>query len=132
MIAKFGIWEIDENFGLIANINNYNIAKESLWNTIDISGYVVWDWLIHLSEKKWITNDNYKDLVIAFLFAQDFFIKYKPKNTKDASTAQSIYLLQQYVEFEEDNKNDEFVNEPFHIIDKYLNKSSNIKFLNIT
>lgn len=104
MITKFGTWVIDENFGLFSKVNpthKYKIAKETLWDTTEYKGQIVWDWLIHLAEKTWITTTNFSDLVTAFLFAQDFFQSSKPANVENASTAQTIYIIQQIIELRE-------------------------------
>jgi len=53
---------------------------------------------MHLSEKTWINTLNFNDLISAFLFAQDYFKSYKPGNSKEASTAQTIFVAQQLIE----------------------------------
>lgn len=101
MVTKFGIWEIEKDFGIIGRLRqgeDYNIAKETLWQTTDFKGQVVYDWLIHLTEKTWVTKEIYDDLVIAYVFAIDYFKKQKPNNAKPASISQSIYVGQQLVE----------------------------------
>lgn len=111
MITKFGIWEIDEDFGIIGRINpnyDYNIAANRLWETIEYRGHHIWNWLHHLSEKSWINPDNFNDLVAALAFAQDFFKDQKPDHALYASTAQSIFIAQQLVALNskpEDNVN---------------------------
>ena len=101
MITKFGIWEIDEEYGIIGRVNpgyDYNIAAMRLWEAIEYRGHLVGSWLIHLSEKTWIKPENFNDLVAALAFAQDFFKDQKPGNALNASTAQSIFIAQQLVE----------------------------------
>jgi hypothetical protein len=110
MITKFGTWEIDEKFGLFSKVNpthKYKIAKERLWETTEYKGQIVWDWLIHLAEKTWITTSNFNDLVAAFLFAQDFFQSSKPADTENVSNAQTIYIAQQIIELREKSEDGE-------------------------
>jgi len=41
MITKFGIWEIEEDFGIIGKVGptyDYNIGKETLWQTTESNG----------------------------------------------------------------------------------------------
>jgi hypothetical protein len=93
-VTKFGIWEIHKNFGIVGRVNpslNYKIGKETLWDTTDYKGHIVWDWLIHLTGKTWINKKIYNDFIIAFVFALDYFKKYKPNNAKEGSISQSIY-----------------------------------------
>ena len=96
MITKIGIWEIDEDglTGKVGSGYDYNIAKERLWETRDFKGQIVWDWLIHLTEKDWVTKENINDLNTAFLFCQDYFKAFKPNLTQNVSTAQTIYIQQ--------------------------------------
>lgn len=138
MLTKFGIWEIDEEFGLVGKVNpgyDYNIAKERLWETTEYRGQLVWEWLIHLTEKTWITVDNYNDLVAAFLFGQDFFKNSRPTNARQASTAQTIYVGQQLVEVGSKSENDNEMGTDVTSKDsmdkmmKYLEELSEIKLL---
>lgn len=104
MVTKFGTWVIDENFGLLGEVNpthKYRIAKETLWDTTEYKGQIVWDWLMHLADKTWINTSNFNDLIAAFLFAQDFFQSYKPIDAENASSAQTIYIAQQIIEVRE-------------------------------
>ena len=111
MITNFGIWEIDKEFGIIGRVSQtfkYRIAKETLWNTSEYKGHIVWEWLIHLSEKTWVNKEIFNDLVIAYIFSQDYLSKHKPQNSKQGSIAQSIYIGKQLVELtmESDNSDE--------------------------
>jgi hypothetical protein len=140
MLTKFGIWEIDEDFGIIGKVNpiyDYNITKESLWKTRKFQDLYVWEWLIHLTEKTWITIENYNDFVTAFTFAQDFFKDYKPKDNVYISIANSIYIGQQFVllNHNKDNQKDFEANGSngytLEDILYYKNKISEIKSLDL-
>ena len=95
MIIRFGMWEINEELGLICKNKpggDYNIGKSRLWETIDYDGELIWSWLYHLADKKWITSENVNDLNTALCFAQDFFKEEKPKDFPYVSTAKSILV----------------------------------------
>lgn len=138
MITKFGIWKIDENIGLLGEFNpshnDYLIAKERLWDTIEYKGQIVWNWLIHLTEKTWIDTENLNDLIVAFLFAQEYFISFKPSNALNASNAQTIHLAQKLIELRKDTDDDDdemgidlSSEESIKKMANYLKKESNIK-----
>lgn len=137
MITKFGIWQIDENVGLLGKVNpthDYKIAKETLWETTEYKGQIVWDWLIHLTEKTWIDTESLNDLIVAFLFAQDYFKSFKPSNARNASNAQTIYLAQKLIELRKDTDDEDdemgidiLSEESINKMAEYLNKESNIK-----
>ncbi len=108
MKTNFGIWEVDEDFGLLGEVNpthKYKIPKESLWDTTEYKGQIVWEWFIHLTEKTWIKTSNFNDFVTAFLFAQDFLKINKPNNVRKVSIAQTIYIAQQLIELREQSDN---------------------------
>lgn len=136
MLTRFNKWEIDQEFGIIGRINpgyDYNIAKDRLWETIEYKGQTVWSWLIHLAKKTWTTSDNFSDLVTAFIFAQDFFKKEKPKNVDNVSTAQSIYIAQQLVAESEDTESEDgiTVTVTTESMMRSLNKYENIKLIKL-
>jgi len=99
MIARFGIWEIIENDGLIGRVHggdrDYRISRETLWQTTTYNGILIWDWLFHVSHRDWINSDNYNDFVVAFLFAQDYFNDLRPENVQITSSVQSILICQE-------------------------------------
>ena len=101
MLIKFGIWEVDEDFGITGKVHvgyDYHINKERLWETQDYNGRILWDWLIHLTEKTWINLENVNNLNTAFYFCQDYFKQYKPADTPEVSTAQTLYIQKQLIE----------------------------------
>jgi len=101
MIIKFGIWELHNHYGIIGKVGptyDYQIHKERLWQTQEYKGKIVWEWLIHLTEKDWITLENVNDFNIAFLFGQEIFKEFKPKEVPNVSFAQSVYIQRQLIE----------------------------------
>lgn len=103
MIAKIGIWELND-FGLTGKIGvsyDYNIGKDTLWDTRNFRGQLVWDWLIHLTEKSWITPENINEFNIAFLFAQDYFKEFNKVKLEDKKiTAQTLYIQKQIMDIQ--------------------------------
>lgn len=139
MITIIGNWKIDKN-GLTMKVNpsyNYNIAKNRLWEITDYQGHFVWSWLIHLTEKDWITKSNIHELNTAFFFGQDYFKKLKPIDIPNASTAQTIYLQQQLMNIQEQMRKNEdpkdgivrLTEEVAENIIKHSQLKSQIKFL---
>jgi hypothetical protein len=139
MLIKFGIWEIHEDFGIIGKVSptyDYPIHKEKLWDTKEYKGKLVWDWLIHLTEKNWLTLENVNDLNTAFLFGQDYFKKSKPKKSPNISTSKTIYLQRQLIEIgvkfdKEESELGTDLTSPSGLesMFKYLETIGNIKFL---
>jgi len=100
MITKIGIWEIDDD-GITGKVNptyDYHIGSGRLWETQDFHGYPVWSWLIHLTEKDWITKENINDLNIAFIFGQNLFKSQRPNLKSNPSLAQTLYIQQQLMD----------------------------------
>lgn len=76
----------------------YRVPAEELWDFRDFKGVLVWDWLIHLSEKDFVRSENYTFLNTAFFFAQSFFEKYKPSNLPVVSTHETLYIQKQILQ----------------------------------
>lgn len=136
MLIKFGIWEIDEKFGLVGKVGyDYNIHSHRLWETTKVGEHELWSWLIHLSEKTWTTPDNVNDLNTAFLFAQDYFKKEKPKNVPNVSTAQTIYVQRQLIsllDYEAKTENDILTSTDLkEATMNWMRGRSNLSFLDI-
>ena len=141
MVIKFGIWEINESgiIGRKENGNNYPIEKKTLWDTRNYNDKkLVWDWLIHIAGKAWMSIENINDFNIAFCFAQDYFKEFKPNNLPDVSIAQSLYIQKQLMEISiimENNRPSSdlglnvFSEEGIQTATEYNNLLSNIKFL---
>ncbi len=91
MIKKFGDWYVDE-LGLSFIPSEYEIHYSNLWKTKKFNGVEIWDWIYHLSEKKFIDESNVTDFNNAFIFAQDYFKKHKPQNTKNISIEGSLKI----------------------------------------
>ncbi|MES2379556.1 MAG: hypothetical protein V4538_00850 [Bacteroidota bacterium] len=134
-IIKFGDWIVDED-GISNELYDYHIPKDDLWDSkeFEYTGPLIWDWLIHITEKAWITKDNVKDLNTAFVFAQDYFKSLKLSNVDDVSLAQTLYIQQQIIDIKEDetpnDKGTKLVSgSPNESIKKYLNARNNIKYL---
>jgi hypothetical protein len=102
VIIKFGDWQVERD-ALVGKVGyDYIIADTSLWESSEYKGILVWDWLIHLTEKPWIDKDSVKDLNMAFFFCQDYFKKLKPKDLPYISTAQTLYFQKQIIEIDEE------------------------------
>lgn len=111
-IIEFGVWKVTE-YGIEHSKYTYPIAKERLWETTDRYDEELWDWLIHMVEKTWLSDDDLKDLVIAFAFAQDYFIDHKPPHEGDnVSMAQTLYIQQQMIE---NRRNASKIKSPRHL-----------------
>ncbi|PKV52817.1 hypothetical protein ATE84_4944 [Aquimarina sp. MAR_2010_214] len=99
---KFGVWQVESD-ALVGKVGyDYIIADSRFWETQDYNGYLVWSWLIHLTEKSWIDKQTVKDLNTAFFFCQDYYKKYKPKNLPYISTAQTLNIQKQLLEINEE------------------------------
>lgn len=96
MKIEFGSFLVDNEGILIENY--YRIDSETLWDLRNFKGVEVWDWLIHLTEKDFVTPDNYNQLNTAFFFAQSYFIAKKPEKRASASTHQTLYIQKQMME----------------------------------
>lgn len=141
MNKTFGIWEVDEDYGITGKVNpnyDYNIGKYQLWDTKDYGGRTVWSWLIHLANKSWITLENVSDLNKAFLYGQEYFKECKPKNIPMVSTEQTLNIQKQLLEIREQlSENDSIIegeynfNDGFERMKKYQELLGNIKFLDI-
>jgi len=145
MIVKFGIWEIDEEYGLIGRPEHggeYPIAKNRLWEVRNYRENVqVWDWLLHLIEKSWVKKEEVNDLNTAFCFAQDYFKEFRPEGSAYVSLAQTLYIQNQELEIRElldtDDVSDEIEITSFDklVDDELMKKASemykNMKFLKI-
>lgn len=92
-IITFGRWIVDSK-GLRYDDENgyvvYGLDFNKFWLVREYEGVLLWEWLIHLTEKAWITKENVNDLNTAFLFCQDYFKEYRPKSAKMASTAKTL------------------------------------------
>ncbi len=134
-IIKFGIWQVESDALVGKGGRDYIIESSRFWETRDYNGHLVWDWLIHLTEKAWINKENVKDLNTAFFFCQDYFRKNKPANLPYVSTAQTLNIQKQILEIEEEMAKSEKVSE-LGIVEidtedmlKYRDLMSNIKYL---
>ena len=85
-----------------------------------------------------MTLDIFNDLVVAYVFAQEYFKKFKPKDTKSASMAQSIFIAQQLIELHENKNNSNDPNdmgldlgseESLKIMGEYFDKLSKVRLL---
>ncbi|GGZ67203.1 hypothetical protein [Algibacter mikhailovii] len=134
-IIKFGIWQVESDALVGKGGRDYIIESSRFWETRDYNGHLVWDWLIHLTEKAWINKENVKDLNTAFFFCQDYFRKNKPANLPYVSTAQTLNIQKQILEIEEEMAKSEKVSE-LGIVEidtedmlKYRDLMNNIKYL---
>jgi hypothetical protein len=96
MKIQFGPFVVDSEGIFIKNY--YRVHADTLWDIRDFKGVEVWDRLIHLTEKDFVTPDNYDQLNTAFFFAQSYFTTKKPKNITEASTYQTLYIQKQMME----------------------------------
>ncbi len=81
IIKTFGDWIIDEGGITWTTHGDYFIEKSRLWETIDgNNGVLLFDWLIHMAEKKQLTSENVHELNNAFIYALDYFKELKPQN----------------------------------------------------
>ncbi len=96
MKIEFDHFVVDDGGILIQGY--YRVAAEDLWNFREFKGVLVWDWLIHLTEKDFVRPENYTFLNTAFFFAQSFFEKYKPVNLPLISTHETLYIQKQIMQ----------------------------------
>ena len=96
IISKFGVTTVT-NEGLEIHYLNtpYFIAKQRLWEYTNRGGYLMWDWLIHLVEKTWLSKEELNNFNNAFFFACDFFKVFRPDYLDDISTAQTLHVQSQ-------------------------------------
>ncbi|HLO42896.1 MAG TPA: hypothetical protein VK175_01110 [Leadbetterella sp.] len=134
-IIKFGDWQVESD-SLVGKIGyDYIIECSRLWETREYKGVLVWDWLIHLVNKTWITKDSMKDLNTAFFFCQDYFKEHKPRELEYVSTAQTLYIQKQLMDIrEQTSKIENIDNHGVVQIDsesmlRYLDLKENIKLL---
>lgn len=134
-IIKFGIWQVESNALVGKGRIDYIIECNRFWETRDYNGYLVWDWLIHLTDKTWINKENVKDLNTAFFFCQDYFKENKPVNSPYVSTAQTLNIQKQILEIEEEMAKSETVSKD-GVVDidtedmlSYQDLMNNIKYL---
>lgn len=134
-IIKFGFWQVEPDALVAKDGHDYIIECGRFWETRDYNGHLVWDWLIHLANKSWITKDNVKDLNTAFFFCQDYFREHKPSYTPYVSTAQTLFIQQQLFEireemdkYEETVKNGSFVPDEKRML-RYQELMGNLKYL---
>ncbi len=74
----------------------YFIAKNRLWETRPGPDNV-WDWLIHLTEKTWLSDGDIYQLNTAFFFAQDYHAGAKPEGAGGASTSETLKMQRDYM-----------------------------------
>ena len=99
MDIKFGGFIVNKN-GILCN-DHYLIDADRLWETRDFKGVLLWDWLIHLTEKTWVNAQTVGDLNTAFFFAQDIFKNQKPIHASEGSTFQTLYVQRRMIEIDE-------------------------------
>ena len=134
-IIKFGIWQVESDALVGKGERDYVIESNRFWEIRNYNGHLVWDWLIHLTEKTWINKENVKDLNTAFFFCQDYFRKNKPNNLPYISTAQTLNIQKQILEIEEEMAKSEKINELGIVeintedMSKYRTLMRNIKYL---
>lgn len=85
-MRNFGIWEFDENFGIIGRPENYPehyITVEKLWETTNIDDNPVWKWPVHLTVFSWFTIEVARDFNKAFFYAQEYFEGQRPVDSPE-------------------------------------------------
>ncbi|KFF21450.1 hypothetical protein [Chryseobacterium sp. JM1] len=102
MNIKFGNFVVDKD-GILVN-GNYRMDASRLWETREFKGVLLWDWLIHLTEKTWVTSETVGNLNTAFFLAQDLFKNQKPVHASEASIAQTLYVQKQMLENDEEQE----------------------------
>lgn len=133
-IIEFGIWRVEHD-SLVATGHDYVIERSRLWETQEYSGFLVWDWLIHLTKKSWIKIENINDLNTAFFFCQDYFKKFKPKRVPYVSTAQTLNIQKQIMEIRDEMDSqieidrNGIVSIDAENILKFIDLRNNIKFI---
>lgn len=96
MRIEFGHFVVDDEGILIRDY--YRVEASALWHIRDFKDAELWDWLIHLTEKDFVTPENYEQLNTAFFFAQSYFKEMKPQKKLDVSTFQTLYIQKQMME----------------------------------
>lgn len=132
-IIKFGIWQIESDALVAKDGHDYIIERSRFWETQDYNGHLVWDWLIHLAQKSWITSENINDLNTAFFFCQDYFKEFMPANLPYISTAQTLNIQKQLIEIRDEMGEPESENGIMQVdaerMLKYRDLKSNLKFI---
>ena len=131
VIQEFGIWQIDKEYGIIGKVKegyDYNIMSVRLWETREYHEYLLWDWPIHLTEKKWVTKKVFDDFVLALIFAQDYFKSDRRDNsTINGSNFQTINIGRQLIDIgNKQSKPSSSVNDE---VLEYFEDLSNMNFL---
>lgn len=92
MNQAFGIWKI-KDIGIVGEYlsgQDYIIPKSRLWETTNRDGILLYDWPVHLSEKTWMTESMFTDLVDAIIFAQKYFASENTNEVKGISWNDTI------------------------------------------
>ncbi len=103
-IKTFGIWEINNEFGLIGNVEEgyqYTIPKYELWLTRHCGAWYEWEWAAHLQVVIWFTEQVVVDFSFALIFAQKYFIHLKPENLPIVKWVYSKYVQNMQLVFDE-------------------------------
>lgn len=132
MKIAFGQFIVDDD-GILIN-DNYRISADRLWETREFKKIELWDWLIHLTEKTWVTSENVGDLNTAFLFAQDYFKDSKPTHAGEGSTFQTLYVQKQMIENDEERerqRNDKLNGRPFDLNDFLIDATDDIQYKDV-
>jgi hypothetical protein len=134
-IINFGVWQVESD-ALIGKVGyDYIIECSRFWETREYNGFLVWDWLIHLTTKSWFKVKDVNDFNTAFFFCQDYFKEHKPVNSPYVSTAQTLYIQKQLMQIRQEmltsekfDKNGTFEVDIENML-KYRDLKSNLKFL---
>jgi len=73
---------------------SYFVAKDRLWETRPGSDRQIWDWLVHMTEKTWLSDMDIYQLNTAFFFAQDYHAKSRPQGAAQASNWKTLKAQQ--------------------------------------
>lgn len=74
MVPKqIGKWLVTEHGIEWTGINDYFIEKERLLEAGPADRINMYDWLVHLPEKSWLSVEDIYALNTAFIFALDYF-----------------------------------------------------------
>jgi len=81
-MVQFGIWQFDENLGLIGkpeNLPEVNLSFSNLWDIENTTQDKVWKWPIYFAKHAWFTPKVADDFNKAFFYAQEYMNGQRPE-----------------------------------------------------
>ena len=101
-IIRFGNWSVTDYGVEWAKPGDppYEIHKSRLWEIrpSEVADGICWDWLVHLTEKSWLSEADIYHLNSALFFAQDYHKDSRPDSAVDASTSATLKLQREQLD----------------------------------